>query len=202
MLCVDDHPIVLNGVCMTVNHEPDMEVVAAAATGEEAVAAFQLHRPDVTLMDLQLPKMTGLEAIRAIRDLDRDARIVVLTIHRGDYDLVDAKGAGASAYLTKDTVCDSLIDVIRTVCSSNRPLVTKSTAQPVGEASRERLTSREVEVLQLISQGLRDKEVGVALGISENTVHVHVKHVLRKLDVQDRTAAVSAAFNRGILHVR
>ena len=200
--CVDDHAITREGIMLRVNLEPDMEVVAAVATGEQALESFRSHRPDVTLMDLQLPGMSGLDAIRAIRIEEPVARIVVLTMYEGDEDIHRALKAGAATYLLKDTLPDDLIRVIREVHAGERPISSAIAARLASRESHPTLTPREVEVLELIADGMRNKEVAAALHISEETVQVHARNIFAKLNVQDRTAAITVALRRGIIHIR
>jgi two-component system, NarL family, response regulator len=202
LLCVDDHPVVRGGLQQFIDLQPDMTVVASAATGEEGLALYRLHHPDVTLMDLQLPGMSGLEAIRTIRNEDKDARVIVLTMYEGDEDIYRAHEAGATTYLLKDTLSSDLIRVVRQVHAGERPVTPVVEARLKERASAPTLTSREVEVLQLISEGLRNKEVGATLGITEGTVQIHVKNIFGKLNVNDRTAAVQVAVRRGLVQMR
>jgi len=178
-----------------------MQVVASAASGEEAVELFQQHRPDVTLMDLQLGAINGVETIRAIRQVDPRARIVVLTMYQGDEDIYRALDAGAMAYLLKDTLSDDLIRVIRDVHAGRQPVDPDVQARLETRASRPTLTPRETQVLELIAEGMRNWEIAEALRLSEETVEVHVKNIRTKLDVKDRTAAVNVALKRGIIHI-
>jgi len=203
VLCVDDHRIVRDGLSMIINRERDMSVVASAATGEQGVELFRRYHPDVTLMDLQLGSMSGVDAIRAIRADDPTARIVVLTMSQGDEDVYSALRAGATTYLLKDTVADDLVSVIRDVNVGKQPTVMGQVQARLDEhASRPHLTPREVEVTELISRGMRNKEIAATLDISEETVQVHVKKILAKLGVHDRTAVVRVAVQRGIIHIR
>ena len=180
-----------------------MTVVGLAASGEEALNLFRTEKPDVTLMDLQLGGMSGVQTIRAIRHIDPGARIVVLTMYQGDEDIYRALEAGATTYLLKDTLSDDLIRVIREVHAGGHPAVSPDLEERLSKrATRPRLTPREIEVLELVSQGLRNREIGLALGVSEETVQVHVRNILAKLDVKDRTGAVSVAHRRGIIHLR
>ena len=201
ILCVDDHRLVLNGIELMIGRQSDMTVVGSATTGEEAVSLFQQHHPDITLMDLQLPVMTGLEAIRAIRHLAPDARIIVLTMYHGDEDIHRALMAGASTYLLKDMLSDDLMRVIREVHAGQRALLPDVQVRLDERATRPSLTPREVQVTELIGRGLRNKEIASELHISEETVQVHVKSILTKLSVNDRTAAVNVAMRRGIIHL-
>ena len=202
VMCVEDHRIVRDGIALIINQEPDMEVVASCATAEEAVSLFRSCRPDVTLMDLRLGKMSGVDAIKAIRKDFPDARIVVLTMYEGDEDIFRAHEAGATTYLLKDMLSSDLIRVVRAVHQGERPVVPTVQARLQERASSPTLTSREIEVLQLISEGLRNKEVGATLGITEGTVQIHVKNIFGKLNVNDRTAAVQVAVRRGLVQMR
>jgi DNA-binding NarL/FixJ family response regulator len=198
---VDDHRIVREGIASLIDRQPDMRVVASAASGEEAIDLFIEHQPDITLMDLQLGVMDGITAIKIIRRRSPDARIVVLTMRRGDEDIHRALEAGASAYLMKDTISDDLIRVLREVQAGEHPMPADVEARLAERATRATLTDREVQVVELVAQGMRNKEIGVSLGISETTVQVHVKNILAKLRVQDRSGAITAAIRRGIIHI-
>jgi DNA-binding NarL/FixJ family response regulator len=201
VLCVDDHRIVREGLRMIINSEPDMAVIDAAATGGEAVARYVQHSPDITLMDLQLPDMGGVDAIRAIRRLDANARIIVLTMYKGDEDIYRAIDAGASTYLLKDTLSDDLPRIVREVHEGRRTLPPDVQAKLEERAASPTLTSREVEVMRLVAAGRRDKEIAVALAISSQTVRVHIKNIYAKLGVSDRTEAMNVAIRRGIIHI-
>jgi DNA-binding NarL/FixJ family response regulator len=201
VLCVDDHRIVREGLGMIINGEPDMIVVGAAATGGEAIARYRQHAPDITLMDLQLPDIGGVDAIRAIRELDHDARIIVLTMYKGDEDIHRALGAGASTYLLKDAIADDLPRIVREVHAGLRRLPLDVQARLQERQAQPALTSREVEVMKLVAAGRRDKEIAIALSISNLTVRVHVKNIFAKLGVGDRTEAMSVAIRRGIVHI-
>ncbi len=202
VLCVEDHRIVREGIALIIDAQRDMKVVASAATGEEAVIVSRRLRPDVTLMDLQLPGISGLDAIRQIRKHDDAARIVVLTMYEGDEDIYRALQAGATTYLLKDTISDDLIHVIRQVYAGERPLPAAVQTRLAERDGRAVLTTRELQVMELIAEGLRNKEIAAALGISEETTQVHVKNILLKLKVHDRTAAVRIALRRGFIHVK
>jgi two-component system NarL family response regulator len=202
VLCVDDHRIVREGIALIISRQPDMEVVASAASGEEAIELFRQHQPDVTLMDLQLGTMGGVEAIRAIRRESPGARIVVLTMYQGDEDIFRALDAGAATYLLKDMLSDDLLRVVREVHSGSQPIRPEVEALLAKRAAGSTLTNREVEVIDLIAQGMRNKEIAASLGISEETAQVHVKHILAKLKVKDRSAAITVALRRGIIHLR
>jgi DNA-binding NarL/FixJ family response regulator len=202
VLCVDDHRLMREGIAKIVGVQPDMEVVAEASNGEHAVAQFVAIRPDVTLMDLQLPVTSGPEATRRIRDLDPSARIIVLTMYRGDEDVHRAFEAGAMGYVLKDTISDDLIHVIREVHAGRR-VVAPEIQQALDErASRPTLSVRERQVLELMAEGMRNKEIAAALGISADTAGMHMKNLFTKLGVHDRTAAVAKAIRRGIIHIQ
>ena len=201
VFCVDDHALVRDGIALIVDSQPDMQVVASAATGVEAVARFKTHRPDVTLMDLQLPTMSGIEAIRAIRAETADARIIVLTMYHGDEDIYQALEAGAATYLLKDTLSRDLIRIIREVHAGGRPIPTEIANSLARRPSQASVTPREREVLKAMAEGMRNKEIAAVLGITEETVHAHVKNIFFKLKVRDRTAALTAAIRRGIIRL-
>lgn len=201
LLCVDDHPLVREGVTRKIDAQPDMQVVASAATGEEAVKLFEQHRPDVTLMDLNLPGMSGLETIEAIRRKHPSARIVVLTMYKGDEDIHRALESGASAYVLKTTVSDDLVRVVREVHAGAKPMSSDVASQLAARAVSPPLTPRERVVVEMMAKGLRNKEIAYELGISEDTVEVHARNLFTKLGVRDRTAAVTAAIRRGIIHL-
>lgn len=202
VLCVDDHRVMLDGLALLIGRQPDMEVIASATSGERAVELFANLLPDVTLMDLQLPTMSGLEAISAIRNSHPHARIVVLTMYQGDEDIYRALEAGAAAYLLKDTLAEDLVTVIRDVHTGHKPIPPDVAAALAVRKAQPALTPREIEVVQLIAQGLRNKEIAVTLGISEQTAKVHVKNILAKLNVSDRSAVIAVAVRRGIIHIK
>jgi DNA-binding NarL/FixJ family response regulator len=202
VLCVDDHRIVREGIGLIIDREPDMNVVGSAATGEEAVTLFARERPDVTLMDLQLPTMSGLDTIRTIRRDDPDARIIVLTMYQGDEDIHRALSAGATTYLLKDTLSDDLIRIVREVHAGRRPIRADVKARLDERASHPTLTPREIQVMELVAEGRRNKEIAALLGISEETVQVHLKNIFAKLKVSERTAALNVALRRGIVHIK
>jgi DNA-binding NarL/FixJ family response regulator len=202
VLCVDDHRIVRDGLALIIARQPDMEVVGCAATGEESVALYEKLRPDVTLMDLQLGSMSGVDAIRAIRHRDPAARIVVLTMSQAEEDIFRALEAGAVTYLLKDTAFEDLVRIVREVNAGKNPEISADVKARLAErAARPSLTPREIQVLELVRKGLRNREVAVSLGISEETVQSHMKSILAKLEVQDRTAAIDIALRRGIIHI-
>ena len=198
---MDDHRIVREGIALILSREPDITVVATAATAEEAVAEFKRHLPDITLMDLRLGETSGIDAIREIRREYPAARIVVLTMYQGDEDIHRALSAGATTYLLKDALSDDLIRVVREVHAGGHPMAPDVRARLDKRAAQPTLTPREIQVLQLVSQGKRNKEIAAILGLSEDTVPVHVKNIFAKLRVNERTAAVNVALRRGIIHI-
>jgi DNA-binding NarL/FixJ family response regulator len=201
VLCVDDHQIVREGIVAIIGRQSDMTVTGTAANGRQAVEAFLQNPPDVTLMDLQLPVLSGLDAIRRIRAADAHAKIIVLTTYHGDEDVHRALAAGAATYLLKESALDDLAEVVRAVHNGARPLPEDVQRILTARANHAQLTAREVEVLELIAQGLRNREVGKVLGITEDTTKVHVRNIMDKLNVQDRTEAVTMALRRGIIHL-
>lgn len=201
VLCVDDHRIIREGLRMIINSEPDMVVIDSAATGREAVTRYRQYAPDITLMDLRLPDISGVDAIREIRQLDADARIIVLTMYTGDEDIHRAICAGASTYLLKDTLSDDLPRIVREVHAGRRTLPPDVAARLQERAAHPTLTSREIEVMRLVAAGRRDKEIALALSISTHTARVHMKNIFTKLGVSDRTEAMSVAIRRGIIHI-
>jgi DNA-binding NarL/FixJ family response regulator len=201
VLCVDDHRIVRDGLTMILEHQPDITVVGTAATGSEAIAAFERLHPDITLMDLQLGSISGTQAIYTIKQRHPEARIIVLTMHTGDEDIHRAMSAGATTYLVKDTLTEDLVRIIREVHSGRFPVQPHIQVKLEQRAATHVLTSREVEVMELVAQGLTNKEIATALGISCETAHVHVRHILAKLNVTNQRAAVKEALRRGIVHM-
>lgn len=201
VLVVDDHPIMRIGISAIIQARSDMTVVAQAGTGKEAVELFHRYSPDVTLMDLRLPGMSGVQTIRVIRARDPKARFVVLTTFEGDEDIHQALEAGAKAYIIKGMPHETLVDAIRRVYAGQRFLpmpVTKALAARVPGSD---LSSREREVLSLLVNGRSNKEIATSLGITEATVKCHVSVILMRLDVSDRTQAVVAALQRGLVHL-
>jgi DNA-binding NarL/FixJ family response regulator len=202
LLVVDDHRLVRQGLVRIIELQPDMTVVAEANTGEEAIEQYARHKPDVTLMDLQLPVMSGLDAMRAIRERDPQARVVVLTMYYGDEDVFRAFQAGAMGYLLKDAVLDDLVKVLRDVHQGNRVVPPEISAVLESRASQPSLTVRERQVLELLVTGKRNKEIADVLGMSRDTARAHVKSIFQKFNVHDRTAAMAEALRRGIVHLK
>jgi DNA-binding NarL/FixJ family response regulator len=201
VLCIDDHHVVRQGIALLLSLEPDLEVVASAASEEEAMTEFRRHQPDVTLLDLELGSMSGLEVLRAIRNENARARVIVLTIHDEADNIASALRSGAATYLLKDTFAGDLVKVIREVHAGARPLrpeIAERLASSIGQPT---LTLREIAVLELAAQGLRNKEIAAALGITELTAQTHIRNVLAKLNVNDRTAAVTVGLRRGIIRL-
>jgi len=201
VMIVDDHPLLRVGVASIVNARADMTVVAQTGTGEEAVALFSQHRPDITLMDLRLPKMNGVDAILAIRSRFPEARFVVLTTYEGDEDIHRALEAGAKGYIIKGMPYQTLIDALLRVHSGGRflpPPVARALASRMPDSD---LSSREREVLRHLVEGMSNKEIAGLLGITEATVKCHVSTILMRLNVSDRTQAVVTALQRGLVHL-
>jgi two-component system, NarL family, response regulator len=201
VMVVDDHPLMRVGVASIVNARPDMVVVAQTGTGEEAVALYQQHKPDITLMDLRLPGMSGVDAIHAIRSKNAKARIVVLTTYEGDEDIHQALEAGAQGYLIKGMPFQTLVDALLRVHTGGRfvpPPVARTLASRMPDSD---LSSREQQVLHLLVAGQTNKEIANQLGITEATVKCHVSTILMRLNVSDRTQAVVTALQRGLVHL-
>jgi DNA-binding NarL/FixJ family response regulator len=201
VLSVDDHPMLREGIAAVIEGQSDMELVGEAANGREAVAGYRLHRPDVTLMDLQMPEMGGIEAISAIRRDFPDARIVVLTTYKGDVQALRAFKAGAFGYLLKSMLRKELLDTIRMVHAGRRRIPPEIALDLAEHATDDTLSHREIEVLMRVATGNANKQVAAQLGISEETVKVHMKNILSKLHANDRTHAVTIAMKRGIIEV-
>jgi DNA-binding NarL/FixJ family response regulator len=198
---VDDHPLLREGIAAIINSQPDMQLVAQASTGGEAIQTYEKHRPDVTLLDLRLPDMSGIDALIAIRLKVPDARIVILTTFEGDVEIQRALKAGARGYLLKATPPAELLSAIRQVHTGKRRVPPEIAAQLAECLSDDELTPREIEVLSLVANGNRNQDIAAHLCIAEDTVKSHLKHILLKLDATDRTQAVTIAVRRGIIHL-
>ena len=198
---VDDHPLLRQGIAALIADQPDLQLVAQASNGLEAIEQFRLHRPDVMLMDLQMPGMNGIDAMSAIRAEFPDARFVVLTTYTGDVQIVRALKAGARAYLLKSLLHRELLDTIRAVHAGQKRIPPEIAAELADHAADDALTPREIEVLRLIAAGNANKIVADQLSITEETVKAHVKNILSKLDANDRTHAVTIALKRGIIEL-
>ena len=201
ILVAEDHLVASVGVTTIVNMQPDMTVVAEASNGSQAVELYRKHLPDVTLLDLRMPVMSGVEAAAAIRKEYPNARMIALTTYGGDEDVRRALAAGVQAYLTKDVLHDELLKAIRAVYAGQTYLPAAVAAALAAQMPRPDLSARELQVLELIVQGLANKQIAYALSIAEHTVKNHVKNILSKLGVQDRTQAATAAIQRGIIHL-
>lgn len=201
ILVAEDHLVARVGVSTIVSMQPDMTVVAEAANGQQAVELFRKHTPDVALLDMRMPIMSGVEAAQAIRTEFPNARMIALTTYGGDEDIRRALAAGVQAYLTKDVLHDELIKAIRAVHAGQTYLPAGVAAALAAQMPRPDLSAREVQVLELIVRGLANKQIAYSLNIAEHTVKNHVKNILSKLGVQDRTQAATAAIQRGIVHL-
>jgi len=201
ILVVDDHPVVRDGLRLMIETQHDMKVVAEAASGEEALAAFAKHQPDVVVMDLRLPGISGADTAAALRGRYPAARVIILTSYGQDADVRSALKAGVRAYLRKDVDRSQLLNVIRTVGAGGRYLPAEIRERLAEQPPLSELTPREIEVLEHIAKGMTNREIGVALSISEDTVKLHAKNLFGKLDVTDRTQAVTVAARRGILRL-
>lgn len=201
VLSVDDHPLLRDGVAALIDHQPDMRMVAQAATGGEALAQYRAHRPDVTLMDVRLPDMSGIDALIAIRKEFPDARVVMLTTFEGDAEIERALAAGARGYLLKTMAPDELAESVRQVHAGRKRISGEVAARLAEHMGEERLTPREKDVLAQVAAGGTNREIGDLLGISEETVKVHVKHIMEKLGAGDRTEAVTIAIRRGVIQI-
>ena len=201
VLSVDDHPLIREGIAALIANQKDMRLVAEASNGREAIEQFRSHHPDITLMDVQMPEMNGIDALIAIRSEFPDARIIVLTTYVGDVLCKRAMQAGAKAYILKGTVRRDLLDMIRAVRAGKKILNAEVAAELATHAADDALSEREIEVLSLIAAGNSNKLVADQLAISEDTVKGHVKSILSKLGVNDRTHAVTAALKRGIIEL-
>ena len=201
VLLVDDHALLRTGVANIINQEPDLHVIAEAANGAEGVDAFRDHRPDVTLLDLRMPVMEGVEAVRHIRDIDPLARVIVLTTYDADEDIARALQAGAKAYVLKDIAADALISCIHAVLAGKTYVVPAVAAKLAERVTRIQLTPRELSTLRLMADGKANKEIAADLGISERTVKTHLGHLFEKLGVTSRTEAVKVATRRGLVRL-
>jgi two-component system NarL family response regulator len=199
VMFVDDHPMLRAGLAVTIDAEDDLMTVAEASTGEDAIEIYRQHRPDVVLMDLRLPGLSGVEAIRSIRSIDRDARVIVLTTFDADEDIYRSLQAGARGYLLKDMLRKELITAIRTVHAGHSYYSPVVAAKLAERLPRQELSARETEVLRLVAEGKSNKEVAAQLGLSDGTVRIHLSHIFEKLGVHDRTHAVIQAIQRGIV---
>lgn len=201
VLLVDDHALLRTGVANIINQEPGLHVVAEAANGAEGVDAFRTHRPDVTLLDLRMPVMEGVEAVRQIRAIEPNAKVIVLTTYDADEDIARALHAGAKAYVLKDISADALVSCIHQVLEGKTYLAPAAAAKLAERVTRVQLTPRELSALQLMADGKANKEIATALGISARTVKTHLGHLFEKLNVTSRTEAVKIATRRGLVRL-
>jgi DNA-binding NarL/FixJ family response regulator len=199
ILTVDDHPMLREGIAAVIESQPDMQIVGEASNGVEAVKRFTELRPDVTLMDLQMPEMNGIEALRAIREKHPDARVVMLTTYAGDAQALAALKSGAAGYLLKNALRRELLDTIRSVHAGRRHVTAEVASEVALHAAEERLSDREIDVLTAVAAGKSNKQVARELSVSEDTVKGHLKTIFSKLGVTDRTQAVMLAMRRGII---
>ena len=199
VLAVDDHPLLREGIAALIGSEEDMELVGEASNGREALDLFRKYQPDITLMDLQMPEMNGIDAIGAIRGEFPDARIIVLTTHPGDVQVSRALKAGARGYLLKGMLRKELSETIRAVHAGHKRLSSEAATEIAEHAIDDALTPREIDVLRLVAAGNANKEIGAQLSLTEVTVKTHVKNILAKLGANDRTHAVTIALKRGII---
>ena len=201
VLSVDDHPLLSEGIATIINSQPDMELVSQASSGTEAIQRYRESRPDITLMDLRLPDLSGIDAMIAIRTEFPEARIIMLTTFEGDVEIHRALEAGARAYLLKNMPPNEIVDVIRQVRAGKKRLPPDVAAQIAEHMGDETLTAREVQVLQKVAGGNRNRDIADLLAISEETVKVHIKHIMDKLGAKDRTQAIAIAVRRGIIEL-
>ena len=201
ILVAEDHLVARVGVSAIINRQPDMLVVADASNGRQAVERYRKHLPDVTLLDLRMPLMSGVEAAIAIRKEFPDARLIALTSYGGDEDIRRALAAGVQAYLTKDVLRNELLRTIRTVHAGGTYLPPPLAAALEAQSESQTLSKREIEVLELVARGLSNKQIAYALDITDTTAKNHLQHILQKLGAQDRTQAATAAIQRGIIHL-
>ena len=201
VFCVDDHPLMREGIATVIKNEPDMQLVAEASTGHDAIRGFREYRPDVTLMDVRMPDMGGIDALLAIRTEFANARVIMLTTFEGDAEIKRALEAGAQGYMLKSMPRKQLVDVIRKVHGGQKHIPNEVAAQLMEHLGAETLSKREVEVLQKVAAGNRNSDIAALLFISEETVKGHVKHIMEKLGASDRTEAVAIGIRRGFIHL-
>jgi DNA-binding NarL/FixJ family response regulator len=199
ILSVDDHPLLRGGIAALIGIQTDMELVAEACDGREALEQFRRHHPDITLMDLQMPEMSGIDAISAIRGEFPDARIIILTTHAGDVQVSRALRAGARAYLLKGSLRNELMETIRAVHAGQKRVSSEVAAEISAHSTDQALTPREVDVLRLVAKGQANKEIAAQLLLTEETVKTHIRNILGKLEANDRTHAVAIGVKRGII---
>jgi DNA-binding NarL/FixJ family response regulator len=201
VLLADDHPLLREGIAALIGNQSDMQLIGEASNGREALEQFRKHHPDITLMDLQMPEMSGIDAISAIRGQFPDARIIILTTYTGDFQVSRALKAGARGYLLKGMLRQELLETIRAVHAGRKRLSAEVAAEIAEHATDDVLTLREIDVLRLIAQGNANKEIAGKFSLTEETVKGHVKNILSKLGVNDRTHAVTIGLKRGIIEL-
>jgi DNA-binding NarL/FixJ family response regulator len=199
VLTVDDHPLLREGIAVLIDTQSDLQLIGEASNGREALEQFRKHRPDITLMDLQMPEVSGIDAISAIRGEFPDARIIVLTTHAGDFLVSRALKAGARAYLLKGSLRNELLETIRAVHAGQKRVSSEVAAEIAEHSTDDALTPREVGVLRLVAKGNANKEIAAQLSLTEETVKSHIRNILAKLEANDRTHAVAIGVKRGII---
>lgn len=201
VLSVDDHALVREGIAAMINDQPDMRLVAQAASGKEAIQSFRDHRPDIALMDVRLPDMSGIDAMLTIRSEFPDARVIIVTSSEGVAEMQRALEGGAKGYMLKSMPPKELLELIRKVHAGKKAIPPEIAARLADHYSDEGLTAREIEILQQVAEGNRNRDIADKLFISEGTVKVHIKHIMEKLGANDRTQAITIAVRRGIIHL-
>lgn len=201
VVSVDDHPLVREGIATLINDQEDMQLVAQGTTGKEAIQRFREHRPDILLLDVRLPDMNGIDAMISIRSEFPDARVIIVTSSEGDVEMQRALAGGAASYLVKSMPPQSLLEAIRKVHAGKKAIPPEVAAQLADHLADETLTAREIEILQQIAEGNRNRDIADKLCISEGTVKVHIQHIMGKLAANDRTQAITIAVRRGIIHL-
>jgi DNA-binding NarL/FixJ family response regulator len=201
VLSIDDHPLLSEGIATMINNEPDMKLVATASTGKEGILKHREIKPDITLMDLRLPDLSGIDVMIAIRTESPDARIILLTMFAGDVEIQRALAAGAHGYLLKSMPSEQMVETIRQAYTGKKRVPPEVASNLAEHLSEEPLTNREIEVLRHLSEGNRNRDIAIRLFITEETVKVHLKHIMEKLGASDRTHAMAIAARRGFIHI-
>ena len=201
VLSIDDHPLVREGIAALINNQPDMQLAAQGSTGKEAIRLFREHQPDLVLLDVRLPDMNGIDAMITIRSEFPGARIIIVTSSEGDAEMQRALEGGAAGYIVKSMPPQVLLEAIRKVHSGKKAIPAEVAARLADHYSDEGLTTREIEILQQVAEGNRNRDIAEKLFISEGTVKVHIQHIMAKLGANDRTQAITIAVRRGILHL-
>ena len=201
VLSIDDHPLVREGIAALITNQAEMELVAQGSTGKEAIQLFRQHRPDVVLLDVRLPDMNGIDAMITIRSEFREARIIIVTSSEGDVEMQRALEGGAAGYIVKSMPPQVLLEAIRKVHGGKKAIPAEVAARLADHYSDEGLTTREIEILQQVAEGNRNRDIAAKLFISEGTVKVHIQHIMARLGANDRTQAITIAVRRGIIHL-